>query len=162
MRSLVGLAVAAVLSAFAPPSAIAGVSPSATIVGTVTLTAADGSTFPGEGARVTLTCHANGTTTTEVSDEQGAFRFRNVPIDSCSIQADAQGFAAQLISVVTAADQVAACDLELGVASMRVGVNVGGTIPSHEPKMLPGACRSDTSPRPSAKRPGRRTCRSTR
>jgi hypothetical protein len=133
-------------------SAIALASPGATIVGTVTLTAADGGTFPGEGARVTLTCPANGTTKAEVSDEEGAFRFLNVPVDSCSIQADVQGFAAQPISVVTSADQVAASDLHLGVAPVRVGVNVGGTTHLHEPKMRPGSCRSDTGPRPSAKR----------
>jgi hypothetical protein len=152
MRSMFGLALAAVLSAFAPRAAIASVSPSTTIVGTVTLTAADGSRFPGEGARVTLICPADGTTTTEVSDEHGAFRFQHVPIDRCSIQADVQGFAAQPMSVVTAADQVAACDLQLGVAQVRVGVTVGGTMALHEPKILPGACRSDTSPRPSATR----------
>jgi hypothetical protein len=152
MRSQVGLAIAVVLSALAPPSAIAGVSPSAVIVGTVTLLAADGSTFRGEGARVTLTCLADGTTQTEVSDQHGAFRFQNVPIDTCSIQADVQGFAAPPINIVTDADQVAACELQLGLAPVRVGVSVGGTMLLHEPMMLPGACRSDTSPRPSAKR----------
>ena len=151
MRSLQRLAVAAVLSALAPSPAIAGISPSATIVGTVTLTAADGATFPGEGARVTLTCPVDGTTTTEVSDERGAFRFQNVPLDRCSIQADVQGFAAQPISIVTAAEQLVACDLQLAVAPMRVGVNVGGAIPVREAKILSGLCRSETSPRPSAK-----------
>jgi hypothetical protein len=151
MRLLRNLTVAAVLSAFGAPPAIAGVSPSATIVGTVTLTAADGGTFPGEGARVTLICPADGTTKVEVSDDHGAFRFLSVPVDSCSIQADVQGFTAQLISVVTAADQVAASDLHLGVAPVRVGATVGGTIPFHEPTVRRGSCRSDTSPRPSAK-----------
>jgi hypothetical protein len=152
MRSVVGLLVAAVLSALAPPSAIAGVSPNATIVGTVTLTAVDGSTFPGEGARVTLTCPADGTTSTEVSNEHGAFRFRNVPMDSCSIQADVQGFAAQPISLLTAAGQTAALDLQLGVAPVRVGLNVGRTVPFHESMMRSGACRSVRSSRPPAKR----------
>ena len=149
MRSLQGFAVAAVLSAFAPPAVIAGVSPNSTIVGTVTLTAADGSTFPGDGARVTLTCAADGTTTTEVSDEHGAFRFGNVPIDSCSIVADVQGFAARPIRIVTAAEQVAECQLQLGVTPVRVGVTVGGIFPVHKPKTLLGPCRG---PRPSAKR----------
>ena len=152
MRSLLNFSVATVLTAFAPSSARAGVSPSATIVGTVTLTAADGRTFPGEGARVMLTCPADGTAETEVSDEHGAFRFRNVPIDRCSILADVQGFTAQPVNIVTAAEQVAECELQLGVTPLRVGVTVGGTLPVHEPKNLSGPCRSETSPRPSAKR----------
>jgi hypothetical protein len=142
---------ATVISAVASVPAIAGANPSATIVGTVTLTAADGGTFPGEGARVTLACPADGTTKTEVSDEHGAFRFLNVPVDGCSIQADVQGFVAQPIMVVTAADQVTATDLHLGIAPLRVGVNVGGTAPFQEPKMLSRSCRSD---------PGRRLERS--
>jgi hypothetical protein len=151
MRSLLNVSVAAVLTAFAPASAIAGISPSATIVGTVTLTAADGGTFAGEGARVTLACAADDTTRTEVSDEHGAFRFLNVPVGSCSIEADVQGFVGQPVRVVTAAQQVVGTDLHLGIAPLRVGVNVGGTAPFQEPKMLSRSCRSD---------PGRRLERS--
>lgn len=151
MRSLLKVSVAAVLTAFAPASGIAGISPSATIVGTVTLTAADGGTFAGEGARVTLACAADDTTRTEVSDEHGAFRFRNVPVGSCSIEADVQGFVGQPVRVVTAAQQVVGTDLHLGIAPLRVGVNVGGTAPFQEPKMLSRSCRSD---------PGRRLERS--
>jgi carboxypeptidase family protein len=136
VRPLLNVFIVAALAAFVPASAIGGVSPSATIVGTVTLTAADGGTFPGEGARVTLTCAADGTTRTEVSDRHGAFRFLNVPVDTCSIKADVQGFVAPPVRVVTAADEVAATDLHLGLAPMRVGVNVGGTAPVQELKML--------------------------
>jgi hypothetical protein len=142
VRSLLNVSVSAVLTAFAPSSAIAGVSPSATIVGVVTLTGADGGTFSGEGVRVTLACAADGTTRTEVSDEHGAFRFLNLSVDRCSIQADLQGFVAQPVSVVTVADQVVATDLHLGVVPLRVGVNVGGTVPYHEPKILRGSRQS--------------------
>jgi len=147
MRSLLSISVAAVLTAFVPASAIAGASPSATIAGTVTLTAADGSTWAGDGARVALACGADTTTRTEVADDHGAFRFRNVPDDSCSIEADVQGFLAQPVTVVIAAQQVVGIDLHLGVVPLRAGVNVGGTLPSPEPKMLAGSCRSDTGPR---------------
>jgi hypothetical protein len=152
VRSLLNFSVATVLTAFAPSSARAGVSPSATIVGTVTLTAADGSTWAGDGARVALACGAAGTTRTEVADERGAFRFLNVPVDSCSIEADVQGFLAQPVTVVIAAQQVVGVELHLGVVPLRVGVNVGGTTPSHDPKVLPRSCRSDTGPRRPAKR----------
>jgi len=140
MRSLLNVSVAAVLSAFVPASATAVVSPSATIVGTVTLTAADGTTWAGDGARVILVCGADGTTRTEVADDHGAFRFPSVPVDRCSIEADAQGFLAQPVTVVTTARQVVGIDLHLGVVPLRVGVNVGGATPP-----APG-------PRPWAKR----------
>jgi hypothetical protein len=139
---MLSVVVATVITAVASVSAIAGASPGATIVGTVTLTAADGGTFPGEGARVTLVCAEAGTTKTQVTDEHGAFRFLNVPVDRCSIQADVQGFVAQSITVVTAADQVTATDLHLGIALLRVGVDVGGTAPFLEPKMLRKSRRS--------------------
>ena len=143
--------IAGLLTVFATASTGAAVNPSATIVGTVTLTAADGSTWAGDGARVALACGADGTTRTEVADDHGAFRFLNVPIDSCSIEADVQGFLAQPVAVVIAARQVVGIELNLGVVPLRAGVNVGGTTPSHEPKMLPGSCRSDTGPRRLAK-----------
>jgi hypothetical protein len=142
MRALFNVVIAAALTAFVPASAIGGVGPSATIVGTVTLTAADGGTFPGEGARVTLACAADGTTRTEVSDQHGAFRFVNVPVDTCSIKADVQGFVAPPVLVVTAAGQSVASDLHLGIAPLRVGLNVGGTVPFQPLKMLHRSCRS--------------------
>src|SRR4051812_6731129 len=76
MRSLLTVSLAALLSAIVPAFAVAGGGPAATIVGTVTLTAADGSTFPGQGARVALTCPREPYHLTEVSDEHGIFRFR--------------------------------------------------------------------------------------
>jgi hypothetical protein len=138
MRSLLNLAVAAVLTAFAPPSAIAGAGPTATIVGTVTLTAVDGGAVAGGGARVVLACRAHGTRTA-VADDRGAFRFPDVPVDSCWIEADVQGFAGQPVRVVTLARQVIGTDLHLGVAPLRAGVNVGGTAPVQEPPVDP--CR---------------------
>jgi len=128
--------VAGVLTVLTALSAVAAVSPSATIVGTVTLTAADGGTFAGEGARVVLACGAENTTRTEVADEHGAFRFLNVPVDSCLIEADVQGFRASAVRVVSAADQGVAADLHLGIAPLRVGVNAVGTAPFQEPKLL--------------------------
>ena len=129
MRVLLNLSVAAVLSALAPASAIAGVGPSATIGGTVTLTAADGRTWAGDGARVVLLCEASGTTRTAVADDHGAFRFPDVPVDRCSIAADVQGFLAQPVTVVTAGQQVVGIDVHLGVAPVRVGVSLWGTRP---------------------------------
>jgi len=116
------------VSACVPASAIAVGSPTATIVGTVTLTAADGTIWAGDGARVILACGAGGTRT-DVADDHGAFRFPNVPVDRCSIEADVQGFLMQPVTVVTAAQRVVGIDLRLGVVPLRVGVNLGGTTP---------------------------------
>lgn len=132
----------------APASAMAATSPSATIAGTVTLTTADGATFSGEGVRLILACATRETRRTEVSDEHGAFRFLDVPVDSCSIQADLQGFAAPPVSVVTVAGQVIATQLYLGIVPLRVGVNVGGPTPFREPTMLSRFCESDAGQRP--------------
>ena len=132
--------IAATVILLSAVSAAASGGPSATIVGTVTLTAADGATFSGEGARVTLACAAVGTTRAAVSDKHGAFRFLNVPVDSCSIEADVQGFAAPPVMVVTAAGRMVVSDLHLGIAPVRVGVTVGGAPSVQEPKMLGRSC----------------------
>jgi hypothetical protein len=79
---------------------------------------------------VALACGADGTTRTDVADDHGAFRFPNVPVDRCSIEADVQGFFMPPVTVVTAAQEVVGIELHLGVVPLRVGVNVGGTTPA--------------------------------
>jgi hypothetical protein len=127
---------AAVFTALATASAVAAISPSATIIGTVTLTAADGDTFAGEGVRVALACGTERPIRTEVADEHGTFRFLNVPVDSCSIEADAQGFTAPPVIVVTAAGETVGADVHLGVAPLGVGVSVQGGALLQAPKTL--------------------------
>ncbi len=134
--------IAPIVILLAAASAEAFAAPSATIAGTVTLTTPDGDTFSGEGARVTLECAAGGTTRTEVSDEHGAFRFLNVPVDSCSIEADVQGFVAPPVAVVTAADAIVVANLRLRIAPLRVGVTAGGTAPVRVPNILRRFCGS--------------------
>jgi hypothetical protein len=143
VRSLFSVSVAAVIAAVAPVAATASGNPSATILGAVTLRAADGGTFAGGGARVVLACRTDTTTRIEIADEHGAFRFLSVPVDTCSIQADVQGFTAQPASVVTAAGQVASTDLHLGISPLRVGVTVRRTAPDQEPKILSRAAVLD-------------------
>jgi hypothetical protein len=46
-----------------------------------------------------------------------------------------QGFVAPPVTVVTAADEIVGADLHLGIAPLRVGVNVGGAASFQEPKM---------------------------
>ena len=151
MKSLLNVSFATALTAFALAPASAADSPSATVAGTVTLAAADGSTWAGDGARVVLTCGADKTMRAEVADDHGVFRFLNVPFDSCSIEAKVQGFLAQPVTVVIAAQERVGIELHLSVVPLRVGVNVGGTRPFHEPKIPPRSSRSETSPGRSAK-----------
>lgn len=153
MRILVRVIVAGLLSGVAPLLAIAAPGPGATnigatIVGTIVLTDAAGETFAGEGMRVVLACGADDMTTTGVGDEHGAFRFTNVPVGSCSIEADVQGFAAPAVLVVTAAGETVDADLHLGIAPLRVGVSVARTAVSLPPKRPHRSCVSG------ARRPG--------
>ena len=130
----------ALLTVLAVASAGAAVNPTAKVIGTVTLKAADGSTVAAEGARVVMACVREGTLRTEVSDEHGSFRFLNVPIDTCSIEADVQGFVAPPIVLVAAADQVVAINLHLGIVPLRTGVNVRGIAPLPALKRLASGC----------------------
>jgi hypothetical protein len=152
VRSVLPVAVAVAITALTPAVAAANVGPSATIVGTVTLTAADGSTWAGDGARVTLACGLDRTTTTVVAHDLGAFRFVDVPADTCSIEADVQGFVALPVTVVVGADQVVGIELHLADVPLRVGVNVGGATPSRESQVRPRSSRSDTGRRRASKR----------
>ena len=127
MRSLLYFSLAVVLTAFAPSSDVATERPRATIVGTVMLTDADAIVSAGDGARVVLACEADRAPRTEVADERGAFRFPDVPIDSCSIEADVQGFLGQPLTVLTTAQQVISVDLHLEVIPLGVGMNVRRT-----------------------------------
>jgi hypothetical protein len=147
MKSLFSVCFVAMLIACAAPSAVASDSQSATIVGIVTLRTPDGSTFPGEGARVVLACAADGTARTDVADARGAFRFLDVPIDRCSIETDVQGFVAEPVAVLAAAEQVIEIDLRLGVAPLRAGVNVGGAATFQETNLQRQSHRSDAAQR---------------
>jgi len=137
-RVLIG---AAVLTWLAAASAVASVGPSATIAGTVTLTAADGNTFPGEGVPVTLACAADPTARTEISDERGAFRFKNAPVDRCSIDVDVQGFTMPPVTVVSVAGEMVEADLHLVAVPVSVGLTVRGAALRHVPKVIRSPCR---------------------
>jgi len=127
VRPLLYLSIAVVLTAFAPSADSATAHRSATIVGTVMLTDADAIVWAGDGARVVLACEADSAARTEVADERGAFRFPDVPIDSCSIEADVQGFLGQPLRVLTTARQVINIELHLDVTPLGVGANVRRT-----------------------------------
>ena len=64
------------------------------VAGVVHVETPDGSSFPISGVRLTLTCRSQ-TATTIMSDEQGRFKFANVPDGICSVVTDVQGFKAK-------------------------------------------------------------------
>ena len=64
----------------------------ASVAGRVTLTAADGATFPAAGVRLILNCEPEGITRVEISDERGTFRFESVRAEGCTMVTDLQGF----------------------------------------------------------------------
>jgi hypothetical protein len=150
VRILVRVIVAGLLSGAAPLPAIAAPGQGAanvgtTIVGTVVLTDAAGETFAGEGVPVVMACGADGMTRTGVGDEHGAFRFPDVPVGSCSIEADVQGFVAPAVVVVTAPGETVETvevDLHLGVVPLSVGVSVARTAASLPPQRPRRSCMS--------------------
>ena len=98
--------------------------PLAEVLGAITLTAADGATFPAAGTRITVRCAADDVVRFVDADENGAFRFTNLPPDTCSIATDLQGFEPATATVVTAAGMATALDLHLVPARLRTGVFV--------------------------------------
>jgi Carboxypeptidase regulatory-like domain len=104
-----------------------GAGPHGAVAGTVTLTDASGKTFDAPGVRLTLTCAATpDAVQVSTSDDHGAFRFRDVLPDRCSIDAELQGFAsATALAVVRVGDTVHAA-IHLDIAPVDTGVRVVG------------------------------------
>jgi hypothetical protein len=104
--------------------------PAATVVGDVSLTAADGHVFPASGVRLMLTCGTERAPVIEISDERGEFRFANASVARCSLVADLQGFKSASARTVTRNGEVTRLDLHLVVEPVYVGVTVTGEPPS--------------------------------
>ena len=69
------------------------------ISGRVTLTASDEMMVPAAGARVILTCASEPRSRIEIADEDGAFRFEQVPQSECALSTELQGFAAAAAAI---------------------------------------------------------------
>jgi hypothetical protein len=95
------------------------------IVGTVTLTDARGETFDAPGVQLTLTCETMADAPqVATSDEDGAFRFADVPPDRCSIAADLSGFGGATEGAVVRAGETLPVTMHLDVAATAVGMGV--------------------------------------
>jgi hypothetical protein len=106
----------------------------ASIAGSVSIAAPDGSSSVIPGVTVTLTCGSNPevaqavpmTPMIEVTNERGEFTFSNVPpsVRSCSIVAELQGFASATTMVAVKAGETSAVSLRLGLDTLREEVTV--------------------------------------
>jgi carboxypeptidase family protein len=152
--SLIGIIAAAATIASPLPSA--AIDQRAAIAGTVTLTAADGQVLAAPGVRLTLICGTEAGSRTEVSDERGEFRFADVPVDTCSIATDLQGFATATADVETAAGEITALQFHLDAAPLFSGLTVTGEAPPNLRGPLHTSCGSG-APRRSLRSAGR-TC----
>src|SRR5258705_5157191 len=86
--NVVQMDVKRVIAAMVAFAFLCGVSRGATgkspdeIRGTITLTAADRTVLPGAGARVTLRCATDDVVRVGTADDDGAFRFSELPLDT--------------------------------------------------------------------------------
>jgi hypothetical protein len=93
------------------------------VIGTVTLRAADGQLAAMPGVTVTLTC-GNDQAWTEVSNEEGEYRFDNVPVGDCSMVASMDGAASDAKAITVASDQVTEASLALALQQVSQEVTV--------------------------------------
>src|SRR2546426_1008588 len=89
----------------------------AIVAGTVSIAGPDGQPVVLPGVVVTLTCNG-AAAKTEVSNEQGEFRFADLPSGTCSIVADLEGFKSATKIVTLQTGQSAAVTLLLGLDTL--------------------------------------------
>lgn len=96
-----------------------------TVVGTVQATGPDGQVLSIPGVRLMLTCEAQAAAIV-VSDQAGQFRFASVPVGSCSLRTDVQGFKAVSAAVHSAAAEQTDVPIFLEVEALYTGLTVTG------------------------------------
>ena len=104
---------------------------SSVVSGTVSLPSPDGQSVVVPGVTLTLTCDS-GEPRNELSNEQGQFRFTDVPAGSCSIVADLQGFRSAVKTIMAKPDETTDVVLRLDLDALHeeVSVTAAGTEPS--------------------------------
>src|ERR1700730_9731075 len=111
--------------------AAAAQEPAAIIAGTVSIAGPDGQPMVLPGVTITLACK-NAESRTEVSDEQGEFRFADAGADAdaraCSIVADLQGFKSVAKAVALKPGETTAVTMQLGLDTLREEVVVSAKI----------------------------------
>ena len=94
------------------------------IRGTITLITADGTLLAAAGAQVTLRCTNGDIVKFGTADDDGVFRFGELPLDTCSVETELQGFESVTVTVATTPGAVASLALRLDTTPLRTGVLV--------------------------------------
>lgn len=97
-----------------------------TVVGSVRTTVADGAIVAIPGVRVTLTC-GSGAAQSNLSDADGQFHFADVPVGSCSLVTDVQGFKSVSAVFESTGTEWIELPLSLELEAMFSGLMVNGT-----------------------------------
>ena len=98
---------------------------SGTVIGTVGVLASDGQPVSIAGVRLTLTCATEGASTTVTNDE-GQFMITNVPVGSCAVVTDVQGFKPVTVSFRRSGDEQAELPIFLEADVLYTGLTVTG------------------------------------
>lgn len=96
-----------------------------TVLGSVRTTLPDGASVAIPGVRVTVTC-GSGATFSTLSDEEGQVQFAHVPVGSCSLDTDVQGFTPVSTSFNSTAAESIYLPLSLELEAMYTGLMVIG------------------------------------
>ena len=100
-----------------------------TIAGTIEATAADGLIVGVPGVRLSLTCATDGISSAQISDDRGQFRFTDLPVNTCSVVTELQGFVPVTAKTNIAAGKIATLHLHLDTTPLLSGLLVTGEAP---------------------------------
>jgi hypothetical protein len=123
MTILRRLAITAISLVLLHAQTVAAQSPAGTVAGTVSLPAPDGQPAVVPGVTLSLTC-AGTAPRSDVSNEQGQFRFSEVPAGACSIVAELQGFKSAVTAIAVKRGETADVTLRLDLDVLHEEVNV--------------------------------------
>src|SRR5206468_2020895 len=96
---------------------------SSSIAGAASIVGPDGAAFTTAGVTLTLTCPGR-EPRTEISDDQGNFRFGEVTTGTCSIAAELQGFRSATTTVHVKPGETTTVNVQLGLDTLREDVIV--------------------------------------
>jgi outer membrane receptor protein involved in Fe transport len=100
---------------------------SASIFSSVTGLIHDPQHRPVQNARVSLSAEGSAWTATATSDQEGSFRFDNVPLGQYQVQVEAEGFETQLVTITVTSAAEARLHIPLTIASNSESVEVHDT-----------------------------------
>src|SRR5262249_34512754 len=100
--------------------------PTASVAGVVSVVGADGQPLVLPGVTLSLGCSGR-EARTEVTNEQGEFRFADVPPGTCSVVAELQGFKSASKTIALGPGETSEMTLRLDLDSLHEEVNVSAS-----------------------------------